>query len=527
MTLLKNLTLLIALLLVGNAQAVTISGIVRDKQTALPVSGARVTLLKEGLSGTTDSAGKYSLPSKTPASDLSDTLVVTDINHWEKKVPVTSSNASGLEIQLQAAKQRLVITTDIGGGDPDDMESMVHAFLLSNEFDLEGIIYGHAWTEANLVLGKQRIESVIDAYEKALPNLKIHADGYPDPVYLRSVVKQGQSKPCMAGTGDGKDSDGSNLIIDVVDKKDDPRPVWLNAWGGANTIAQAYWKVKNTRTPEEVDKFVHKVRVYDVLGQCDGGSWIAKTFPDSFYIRNVDGVYGWAPSQSWTAENIQSHGPLGQIYPTSKWAIEGDSPSFFHVSSRGLNEPDELAQGGWGGRFGPGKKTGVKLFSWAEKTASVSANDKQLSPYALYTDTAEGIAAINKWKNDIYNDFAVRMDWTTKSKRSEANHFPVAVLNGDTTRQILEMTVDPGQQVTLDASDSTDPDGDKLQYSWQFYQEPSSYNGNVSIQGGTSSTAKVTVPSDASGKNLHIILVLHDAGSPSLHAYRRMILKVN
>ena len=495
------------------------------------VSGAKVTLLKGGISDITDSAGKFSLSRNTSPSNLSDTLIITNDKYWKKKVPVTLLNTSNFEIKLQAKKQRLVITTDIGGGDPDDLQSMVHAILLSNEFDLEGIIYGHAWGNSSLDRlgrGKQRIESAIDAYEKVLPNLKVHAEGYPDPEYLRSIVKQGQLNARMTGTGEGKDSDGSNLIIDVVDKKGDPRPVWLNAWGGANTIAQAYWKVKKTRSPEQVEKFVHKVRVYDILGQCDGGSWIAKNFPDAFYIRNAHkGVYGWAPSKSWTAENVQSHGPLGTIYPSAKWAIEGDSPSFFHISSRGLNDPDEIDQGGWGGRFGPEKKTGVPLFHWAERQAEVNASDKSLRPYFIFTNTSEGIYAINKWQGDIHNSLAVRMDWTIKSKREEANHFPVAVLNGDSTRQILEMAVDPGEQIILDASGSSDPDGDHLKYTWLFYNEASSYDGGVAIHGSDSPIAKVTVPSDALGKNIHIILVIHDNGPPHLHAYRRMILNVN
>jgi hypothetical protein len=526
MTLIKTSAIIVSLLSACYAQAITINGVVEDKQTSLPVSGAKVTLLKAGLSGTTDGVGKFSLSSDASASTFSDTLVVTGGEYWEKKVPVTSSNTSNLDIKLQAAKQRLIITTDIGGGDPDDQESLVHAILLSDEFDLEGIIYGHAWVKADLKLGRKRIESVIDDYEKVFPNLKVHSDGYPTPEYLRSIVKQGQAEARMSGTGEGKDSDGSNLIIDVVDKKDDPRPVWITAWGGANTIAQAFWKVKNTRRPEQVKQFVNKVRVYDILGQDDGGSWIAKTFTDVLYIRNANGVYGWAPSKSWTAENIQNHGPLGEVYPTPKWAIEGDSPSFFHVASRGLNDPDDVSQGGWGGRFGPEKKTGVKLFSWAEKNAEVNAHDLQLRPYALYTDTSEGSAAISKWKEAIYNDFAVRMDWSITNNYAGANHHPIAVLNGDATRQVLEMTASPGSTVTLDAAGSTDPDHDSLFYSWSFYREPSTYQNPVTLENSSSPSTKVLIPADAVGKTIHIILELRDNGTPNLYAFRRMIISV-
>ncbi len=527
MSLFKRLPAILFLLSISHLQAADISGVVLDKQTSLPVAGANVTLLKAGDSGTTDDRGRFSFSSDASSGGLSDSLVVTSRNYWEKTVPVTSSNASRVEIKLQAAKHRLVITTDIGGGDPDDLQSMVHALLLSNEFDLEGIIYGHAWVESNLPRGRQRIESAIDAYEAVYPNLKLHESEYPTPEYLRSIVRPGQTDPLMEGTGKGKDSEGSNLIIELADNKDDSRPLWLNAWGGANTIAQAYWKVNDTRSPEEIAAFVRKIRVYDILGQCDSGSWISKTFPDSVYIRNADGVYGWAPSKEWSAEHVQSHGPLGKIYPTAKWATEGDSPAFMHLASRGLNDPNELTQGGWGGRFGPGKKTGVKLFSWAEKNETVNAHDMKLRPYWIYTNTEEGTDAIRKWREDIYASQAARMDWSVTPEYSDANHFPIAVLEGETTRQILEMAVKPGQQLTLDATGSSDPDGDDLRYSWHYYDEASSYHGNVAIEGAELSSAQVSVPQDASGKSIHIILTLHDDGYPSLAAYRRMILNVD
>ena len=39
-----------------------------------------------------------------------------------------------------------------------------------------------------------------------------------------------------------------------------------------NTLAQALWKVSRTRTPEEVEAFVSKIRIYDILGQDDAGA---------------------------------------------------------------------------------------------------------------------------------------------------------------------------------------------------------------------------------------------------------------
>lgn len=141
----------------------------------------------------------------------------------------------------------------------------------------------------------------------------VHSKDFPTADYLRSIVKEGQKEAAMKGTGEGKDSEGSEWIIKVVDE-DDPRPVWISAWSGMNTLAQALIKVRNTRTPEELEQFISKIRVYDVLGQDDAGAWIVKNFPDLVYIRNKE-IYGWAPDDEWTRQNVQNVGPLGQVYP--------------------------------------------------------------------------------------------------------------------------------------------------------------------------------------------------------------------
>lgn len=50
----------------------------------------------------------------------------------------------------------------------------------------------------------------------------------------------------MAEIGEGHDSPGSELIIKAADKADE-RMLHLGLWGGANTLAQALWKVRSTR----------------------------------------------------------------------------------------------------------------------------------------------------------------------------------------------------------------------------------------------------------------------------------------
>jgi hypothetical protein len=322
----------------------------------------------------------------------------------------------------------------------------------------------------------------------------------------------------MSDVGEGKDSPGSELIIATVDK-DDPRPVWTNCWGGCNTIAQAIYTVQNTRSAGELAEFLSKLRVFDILGQDDAGTWIAKNFPDLLYIR-ATGVYGWAPSDDWIAANVQSHGPLGAMYPDRKYATEGDTPAFMHVFPNGLNDPERVDQGGWGGRFDATKKSGIRGMS------CMAGEDAEYDPYFMYGNTSEGVRAISRWRPAYDNEFEARMVWSVTSNYADANHHPFAVVNGDFSRQVLSISASPGSSVTLSAEGSSDPDGDSLVYSWFFYNEPSSYGGSVDVQGSASEVATVSVPSDAGGKTIHMILELHDTGSPNLYAYRRVIINV-
>lgn len=431
------------------------------------------------------------------------------------------ANASVAITASPAVNQRIIVTTDIGGTDPDDEESMVHLLLVSNDVDIEGIICAQAFVK--MTPGVSTVNNIINAYSKALPNLKVHSDKYPSAEYLSSIVSTGQTEVGMAGVGEGKDSKGSELIIKAVDK-DDSRPVWLASWCGMNTIAQALWKVKSTRTATELDRFISKIRVFDVLGQDDAGAWITKNFPQLFYIRCVD-VYGWGPSDEWTRNNIQAYPPMGCVYPTRKWATEGDSPSFFYLVNNGLNAPEHIDYGSWGGRFDLEKKAGVRGMDWVVKNGM---DESQYDPYYMYSNSAEGGQAISRWKDAIANDFAARIQWSVTSDYKKANHHPLVVLDNEKTasKAIIEKTADASSDLHLDASGSADPDGDKLQYNWYIYQEASTYSGKVAISGNQSTMATVHIPSDASGKTIQVILEVSDSGRPTLISYRRIVVHV-
>lgn len=424
-----------------------------------------------------------------------------------------------ITLNLWAAKTRVIVTTDIGGSDPDDQQSMVHLLTLLDKIDLEGFIYQYAWVPFNKGNEVTVVNRVLQAYESVWSNLNVHGEGFPTADSLRQIICHGQSEAAMAGVGEGKDSPGSELIIRTVDSND-TRPVWIAAWSGMNTLAQALWKVKHTRSHADVQKFVRKIRVYDVLGQDDAGAWMVKEFPELIYIRNK-AVYGWPPSDEWYKEHVQAIGELGEQYPSRRWATEGDSPSFLYMVDNGLNYPEQLDWGGWGGRFGFEKSVGIRSMDWVPRS---NLDETQYDPYLMYGATAEGVAAIQKWTDDINNDFAVRMQWSVTSRYEDVNHHPVAALGKDMTTDVVRKTVKAGKKLKLDASRSSDPDGDALAYEWIFYQEPSSYKGVLDIS-ATQEKLGIFVPFDAKGKTIHLVLRVTDDGNPALTSYRRVVLE--
>ena len=77
-------------------------------------------------------------------------------------------------------------------------------------------------------------------------------------ILFRSCITEGLPEYGIEAVGEGKDSPASELLIKAADKED-PRPLWVTVWGGPNVLAQALWKVRTTRSEEELNKFVSKL----------------------------------------------------------------------------------------------------------------------------------------------------------------------------------------------------------------------------------------------------------------------------
>ena len=446
--------------------------------------------------------------------------------------------------QQAEKKLRVMVLTDIEN-EPDDAQSLVRFLTYSNHWDVEGLI-------ASTSIHKKenpatwRIKQIVNAYGKVRSNLLLHEKGYPEEKYLLNIIRAGYSGYGMLAVGKDKDSEGSEWIINALDKKDD-RPLYLCIWGGANCLAQALWKLKLTRSPEELDEMVSKLRVYTISDQDDSGPWIRKTFPNLFYIvspgYHAAGAYHYATwsgisgdkfhgrfagadfsivDNPWLDEHIRkNHGPLGAEYPVTKFLMEGDTPSFLWLIDNGLSDPEHPDYGSWGGRYELYTPRLQKWFFEPEtRPIWTDAVDEIIGVDSNYHTSNK--TTIWRWREAYQNDFAARMDWTIKPYK-QANHPPKVVL-----KHSNHLQAKTGEAVALSAEGSSDPDGDQLAYEWMYYPEPGTYKKKeaIEIKNKTSREATLIAPRVEQPETIHVILKVIDNGKPALTRYQRVILVV-
>lgn len=445
-------------------------------------------------------------------------------------------------------KKRVIVLTDIEN-EPDDAMSLVRFLTYSNQWDVEGLIATTS-VHQKRELATWRIKEIVEAYGKVQPNLLKHEPGYPTAKYLKSVIKEGRADYGMHAVGKGMDSEGSDWIIKTVDSEDS-RPVWVLIWGGPNCLAQALWKVKETRSVQDVEKFVKKLRVYAISDQDDSGPWIRKTFKDLFYIVSPGyhkfGGYHYATwsgisgdkfhgrfagadftivDNPWLDKNIRCKGPLGEQYPFMKFLMEGDTPTFLYLINNGLGDTEHPNWGSWGGRYEFYQPRTERWFIEPEtRPLWTDAQDEAMGVDGSW-HTGNKVT-IWRWREAYQNDFAARMDWTINDYKN-ANHPPVVKLACE-----KEITAKVGDRVDLSVEGSSDPDANQLSYKWFYYPEVGTFNfssarsGNpLKIEDADKAKAWFIVPKKERKGTMHIIVAVTDNGQPALTRYERIIVNV-
>jgi hypothetical protein len=351
---------------------------------------------------------------------------------------------------------------------------------------------------------------------------KSQSIGYwPSADYVKSRAVMGSQRGGIKVIGEGNDSPGSELLIRLADE-DDPRPIYVAAWGGANTLAQAIWRVKQTRSAEALKRFVRKFRIYTITDQdmqynmrmnraYSSHMWLRQEFANDLQFIWDEGT--WQEQcelgkRNWQLhkDHIQGKGALGKVYPDYKWGVEGDTPSFLYVMPNGLNDPEDPHQAGWAGYHERGlcaDSLTTAWTSWREPLRSISVGYK------------------TRFYPDEINDFMARMQWADEGF---GNHNPQVIINRNKGFQPIHIQAKAGDTIRLDASKSSDSDGDSLSFFW--WQQPEIGKTKVAINQSSQSIATILIPADASGDTIHLICEVHDNGPFRLVSYRRIIISI-
>lgn len=472
---------------------------------------------------------------------------------------------------------RTIVTTD---GEIDDVDTFIRMLLYSNEYHLEGLVYSSSmWhykgdgngtkftSEMEMTRtmygaktdlrwpGVNWIQDLLKAYAQVHPNLILHDKNYPAPAYLHTLVKVGNIdfEGEMERVTEGSEWIKSKLL------DNDPEPIYLQAWGGTNTIARALKSIEEqyANAPgwnELKDKVSKKAIIYTVMDQDAtykkyiGGHWPQiRVFYNAHQFASF--AYPWKRMMPKATQPyfegtymgpkiIQNHGPLLQMYysygdgqkqagdnehihgdPTklmnAQWGSfkpydfisEGDSPAFLHLVDVGLNNLNHPSFGGWGGRFVAADGNPYR-FEDNEKSADFNPETGKLD--ISYSQT--------RWLVAAQEDFAARADWCVKSFK-EANHAPQI-----TVREGMAVYGKAGSTLSLNLL-IREPDGQAVNLKvWPY---PEAGSGKVEVQLNEGKVA-VKIPATAKkGDTFHVVVEGTDTGSPALTRYRRVVITIS
>ncbi|MBR1841921.1 MAG: DUF1593 domain-containing protein [Oscillospiraceae bacterium] len=305
-------------------------------------------------------------------------------------------------------RPRTIITTD---GECDDLNSFIHLLYCSNDLDIRGIVltsscYHYGGETPYRWAGEDWMFDYISAYGEVYVSLAERDASYPAPEYLAGITRIGN----ISAVNDvAASTDGSLLIADEILKNEDST-LYIQCWGGSNTVARALMDIeeqfgKSENWSEMKSELSARIVIYLVSTQDDTyESYIKPVWPEITVLHSVRGfealAFGWkwnvdkAQAKTlhagWQLENIIRKNPLAEKYCTywdekayvgelpqyqygltefnlpKYWRIltyhggifsygdflsEGDSPAFLFLLDGRLENIDSYEISNWGGTF--------------------------------------------------------------------------------------------------------------------------------------------------------------------------------
>lgn len=309
---------------------------------------------------------------------------------------LTHADAIDIDPQGGALAQhryRVIISSDIGGSDEDDIQSMIHFLLYADCFDTEGIIASPPGRGR-----KKDILQVIDVYALDYAKLLTHSQTYPSPDALRSLCKQGATDPAPE-QGFQTPTAGSQWLIQCA-KRPDPRPLYVLVWGAATDVAQALHDDPSIKQKIRV----HFIASWNQRQDPYAFRYIDQQHADTWFIHNDTTFRGWyiggqqdgdLGNRSFVSAHARGHGALGNYFARLKGGSikMGDTPTVAFLL-RGT--PDDPTGESWGGSF---VRRPRRPHWWMDNP----------DPGLAHAGRA-GAGTVNKWRAQYLRDFQRRLD---------------------------------------------------------------------------------------------------------------------
>jgi hypothetical protein len=274
---------------------------------------------------------------------------------------------------------RVLVSTDLGG-DPDDIQSLVHLLHYSDLLRLEGIL-------STTGPGSTPRASLIREWVQRVDLDHLRARGYSELMAEDEVlpfVFQGAREP--GAPRPNADTPGSRWLVERANAPDPAgldRPLWVLVWGSLTDVAQALHDDPGIASRIRVYYIGSSNTVNDPASRDYVYAGMHERWPELWWIENglmprfshdtfrgcylggeQDGPWGHV---TFIEQVIRGQGTthgglfdqvLGDAFPVADWPEgvlkEGDTPTFLYLLSPvvgGAGDVDDPTGPSWGGRF--------------------------------------------------------------------------------------------------------------------------------------------------------------------------------